>query len=95
VPDGVALDSEGNLYIAMYAPNIIYRCSVRGELTKLYDDWQQLNLFAPTNVAFGGPDMTTLIIAGLGGLSVHTARTEIPGLPLRYPKISPTARRAA
>ena len=95
VPDGVALDCEGNLYIAMYAPNIIYRCSGRGELTKLYDDWQQLNLFAPTNVAFGGPDMTTLIIASLGGSSVHTARTEVPGLRLRYPKISSTARRVA
>ena len=30
VPDGVALDCEGNLYIAMYTPNIIYRWSERG-----------------------------------------------------------------
>src|SRR5262249_7208548 len=95
VPDGVALDREGNLYIAMYSPSIIYRCSERGELTTLYDDWQQLQLFAPTNVAFGGTDMRTLIIAGLGGLSVHTARTEIPGLRLRYPKIASSGRRVA
>ncbi len=95
VPDGVALDCEGNLYIAMYTPSIIYRCSAKGELTKLYDDWQQLHLFAPTNVAFGGPDMTTLIIAGLGGSSVHTARTAVPGLRLRYPKIPSRDRRVA
>lgn len=95
VPDGVALDCEGNLYIAMYTPSIIYRYSDRGELTKLYDDWQQLQLFAPTNVAFGGSDMMTLLIASLGGLSVHTARTEVPGLQLRYPKISSSDRRVA
>lgn len=91
VPDGVALDREDNLYIAMYAPNIIYRLSPKGELVKLYDDWQQLALFAPTNVAFGGPDMRTLLIAGLGGWSIHAAPVDVPGLPLRYPKIRSTA----
>jgi gluconolactonase len=87
VPDGVALDREGNLYIAMYNPNIIYRLSAKGELETLYDDWQQLNLLSPTNVAFGGPDMKTLIIASLCGWAVHTARVEVPGLPVRYPKL--------
>lgn len=87
VPDGVALDREGNLYIAMYNPNIIYRYSAKGVLETLYDDWQQLYLLAPTNVAFGGDDMKTLIIAGLCGWSVHTARVEVPGLPVRYPKL--------
>ena len=88
VPDGVALDSEGNLYIAMFNPNIVYRYTTDGELIILYDDWQQLSLLAPTNVAFGGPDMTTLIIASLCGWSVHAAPVEVPGLKLRYPKIS-------
>ena len=31
----------------------------RGELITLYDDWEQLMLVAPTNIAFGGPDMET------------------------------------
>ena len=87
VPDGVALDCEGNLYIAMYNPNIIYRYSAKGELETLYDDWQQLSLLAPTNVAFGGDDMKTLIIAGLCGWAVHTAEVEVPGLRVRYPTL--------
>ena len=87
VPDGVALDTAGNLYVALFNPNIIYRYTTAGELQTLYDDWQQLNLLAPTNVAFGGPDMKTLIIAGLCGWSVHTAPVEIAGLPVRYPRI--------
>jgi hypothetical protein len=44
-------------------------------------------LVAPTNIAFGGPDMKTLIIASLCGWSVHTAPMEVPGLHVRYPKI--------
>ena len=87
VPDGVALDRDGNLYIALFNPNIIYQFTTGGELIKLYDDWRQLDLLAPTNVAFGGPDMKTLIIASLCGWSVNTARLDVPGLPVRYPRI--------
>jgi gluconolactonase len=87
VPDGVAFDTDGNLYISLYNPNIIYRLTTRGELIKLYDDWEQLMLVAPTNIAFGGPEMRDLIIASVCGWSVHTARVAVPGLPLRYPKI--------
>ncbi len=85
VPDGVAIDEAGDLYISLYNPNIIYRLSAAGELTTLYDDWEQLKLVAPTNIAFGGADLKTLIIASLCGWSVHTAPVEVPGLRLRYP----------
>jgi gluconolactonase len=88
VPDGVALDQNGDLYIALYNPNIVYRYTAKGELATLYDDWEQLMLVAPTNIAFGGADMRTLIIASLCGWSVHTAPMDIAGLKLRYPKIS-------
>ena len=87
VPDGLALDVAGNLYISLYNPNIIYRLSPSGELITLVDDWQQLQLIAPTNIAFGGPDMKTLIIASLCGWSIHTAAMPIPGLGLRYPDL--------
>jgi gluconolactonase len=87
VPDGVAFDEEGDLYISLYNPNIIYRYTTAGELITLYDDWEQLMLVAPTNIAFGGPDLKTLIIASLCGWAVHTAPMAVPGLKLRYPKI--------
>jgi len=86
VPDGVALDRNGDLYIAMYTPNVLYRHRPGGELVKLYDDWQQLKLIAPTNVAFGGRDLSTLLVASLCGWAIHTAPMTVPGLPLRYPK---------
>jgi gluconolactonase len=87
VPDGVALDMNGDLYISLFNPNIIYRCKPDGALVTLYDDWEQLKLIAPTNIAFGGPDLSTLIIASLCGWAVHTAPMPVPGLAVRYPKL--------
>ncbi len=87
VPDGIALDVNGDLYISLYNPNIIYRLTTGGKLIKLYDDWEQLMLVAPTNIAFGGSDMKTLIIASLCGWSVHTAPMAVQGLPVRYPAL--------
>ncbi len=88
VPDGVALDVNGNLYISLYNPNIVYRLTPEGKLETLYDDWEQLMLVAPTNIAFGGAGMKTLIIASLCGWSVHTARLAAAGLPVRYPQLA-------
>jgi gluconolactonase len=87
VPDGVALDRNGDLYISLFNPNIIYQCKPDGALITLYDDWEQLKLLAPTNIAFGGADLSTLIIAGLCGWSVHTAPMPVAGLPVRYPRL--------
>lgn len=87
VPDGLALDVAGNLYISLYNPNMIHRLTPAGTVETLYDDWEQLMLVAPTNIAFGGPDMKTLIIASLCGWSVHVAAMATSGLRLRYPKI--------
>jgi gluconolactonase len=88
VPDGVAFDTAGNLYISLYNPNIIYRYDPDGTLTVLYDDWEQLMLIAPTNIAFGGADMKTLLIANLCGWNLVTARTEIAGLRVKYPNLT-------
>jgi gluconolactonase len=86
VPDGVAFDSAGALYISLYNPNIIYRFH-GGTLRVLYDDWEQLKLLAPTNIAFGGADMKTLLIANLCGLNLASAQMSVAGLPLEYPKL--------
>lgn len=88
VPDGVALDVEDNLYTSLYSPNIVYRYGTDGELTVLYDDWEQLKLIAPTNIAFAGPDLETLVIASLCGWNLNTAPMPVPGLAVRYPKLS-------
>jgi gluconolactonase len=87
VPDGVAFDVQGNLYISLYTPNIIYRYDTNGKLTVLYDDWEQLMLIAPTNIAFGGKDMKTLLIANLCGWNLVIAQMEVAGVSVQYPQI--------
>jgi gluconolactonase len=80
----LCLDSTGALYISLYNPNVIY-CWHGGALAMLYDDWEQVILTPPTNIAFGGADMKTLLVASLCSTSLATARTDAAGLPLRYP----------
>ena len=87
VPDGVALDVEGRLFVSCYNPNVIYGITLGGEVSVVHDDWEQILLMAPTNVAFGGPELTTLIVANLFGRNLTTAPMDVAGLPLRYPEL--------
>jgi gluconolactonase len=87
VPDGIAFDEEGNLYISCYAPDRIYRYSPDGSLEILFDDWERMILNAPTNVAFAGPDLSKLAISGLCGWSVAWANVGKRGKRLHYPKL--------
>lgn len=66
VPDGLAFDVEGNLYVSCYAPNRIYKVTPGGEVTVFMDDWEAHTLSNPTNIAFGGPNLDQLFAANIG-----------------------------
>ena len=72
VPDGMKLDTAGRIYctgpagIWVYAPN--------GTLIGLIETPEVC-----ANIAFGGPDMRTLLCTT--STTVHTLRTKTPGLP--------------
>ena len=85
VPDGLAFDADGNLYISCYRPDRIYRLDNRGDLQVLADDFEGTLMAAPTNVAFCGRNLDILISANLGRW--HLTRYEVGarGLPLHYP----------
>lgn len=87
VPDGLAFDEEGALYIACYRPDRIYRLDRHGDLEVVAEDFQGTVVGAPTNVAFGGRDGRDLFIASLARWHVGRLRTAVPGLPLRYPSL--------
>jgi gluconolactonase len=80
LPDGLALDVDGRLYIACYEPSRIYRADLDGRLDLLIDDPEAHMLCHPTNCAFRG---TELFSSNLGRW--HITRTEVgaEGLPLR------------
>ncbi|MCA9858222.1 MAG: SMP-30/gluconolactonase/LRE family protein [Thermomicrobiales bacterium] len=87
VPDGIAFDMDGTLYIACYAPSVIYRLRPGGPLEVFGYDWQNTQLAAPTNIAFQGSDRTTMVIGSLARWHLTKIDVEVPGAPLHFPSI--------
>jgi len=85
VPDGLAFDEGGRLYISCYRPDRVYRLDNDGSLSVIADDFQGTDVAAPTNVAFGGKDRTTLYLASLARWHVGAIQMEVAGARLQYP----------
>jgi gluconolactonase len=87
VPDGIALDSAGDLYIACYRPDRIYRFTKKGVLEILADDPTGVVLNTPTNVAFVGPRLDLLAVANVGEWHLLLGDIGRRGTPLFYPRL--------
>ena len=87
VPDGIAFDTEGNLYISCYRPDRIYRLSKSGDLEILVEDYEGTLMAAPTNIAFCGPRRDDLLSANLGRWHISRYKLGSVGIPLNYPMI--------
>jgi sugar lactone lactonase YvrE len=66
LPDGLAFDAKGNLYVSCYTPARIYKVTTKREVSILIDDWEAHTLSNPTNLCFGGPNFDQLFAANLG-----------------------------
>jgi gluconolactonase len=91
LPDGVAFDEEGALYIACYAPDVIYRLEPGGTPVTVAEDWERVILAAPANVTFAGPERRTLVVSSLGRWHLTKGEVPVAGAPYNYPSL---ARRA-
>lgn len=74
--DGIAVDANGNLYIACYTPARIMRVRTDGTVEVLIEDPEHDIMRYPTNCAFRGTD---LFIANLGGWSITKIDVGIQG----------------
>lgn len=86
VPDGVAVTTDGRFVIACYRPDAILLVSPSGDVETLAEDPKGTVLAAPTNVAFIGADLSTMVVPNLGRW--HMSKFSVPGLrgiPLAYP----------
>jgi gluconolactonase len=59
-PDGMCLDTDGNLYVAHYGMRRVQVISPDGKVIRRYPGGN----LTTSNVAFGGPDMDTLYVTG-------------------------------
>ena len=80
LPDGLAFDAEGNLYVGCYEPSQILRVDPAGRVATLFHDDTAHMLAHPTNLAFRG---STMFAANLGRWHVTAIEVGRPGLPLR------------
>ncbi len=82
VPDGLAFDTDGNLYCSCYAPSRIYRIGADRQVSIAIEDPTCHDLSNCTNIAFGGQQGTTLFAANLGRWHITAIETDVQGAPL-------------
>jgi gluconolactonase len=85
IPDGLAFDAQGNLYVTTYASNCIYRVSPDRKIELLCKDEENLLLCQPTNCAFGGPNFDQLYVSNLGRDHISVLDLNVKGQPLHHP----------
>src|SRR5262249_55889611 len=87
LPDGIALDTAGNLYVACYASDEIWRIPVNvvgsahpaGEKQLLAWDHHAILLSRPTNIAFGGENFDEIYVPNLGRQTITRAKIGVVG----------------
>jgi sugar lactone lactonase YvrE len=79
LPDGLALDDVGNLYVSCYEPSRILRVDRFGRIEIYVEDPTAHLLCHPTNIAFDG---ATLYAANLGRWHITRVATDTAARPL-------------
>ncbi|MAE61032.1 MAG: hypothetical protein CMJ49_06715 [Planctomycetaceae bacterium] len=89
IPDGIAFDTDGRLWIACHRPDAIYTFDLQSRRLELFcEDWEGEQLRGPTDVIFAGPSRDVLLAASLDNLVIHRFDgVAARGLKLNYPKL--------
>ena len=82
--DGIAFDAEGNLWVTLPAAHMIVAITPTGERFVIAHDPSGKLIRSPTNVAWGGPDLTDLYIGDLHTDYVLTAESPVAGMPMLH-----------
>ena len=88
IPDGLALDEEGRIWIGCHRPDSIYIFDMKSRRLELFaEDWTGATLRSPTDVAFAGPNRDILLAASLNSLTAHRwNQIRVRGLRLSHPR---------
>ena len=81
-PDGICLDAAGNLYVAHYGMRQVQVVSPLGEVIRRYNGGN----LTTSNVAFAGPDGSTLFVTGGDPGALFRLDLGVKGLMILPPK---------
>ncbi len=81
-PDGIALDADGNLYVAHYGMRQVQVISPKGEMIRRYPGGN----LTTSNVAFAGPKMDQLYVTGGDPGALFRLDLGVPGLKILPPR---------
>ena len=79
LPDGLAFDTDGNLYVSYYEPSRVLQVTPAGRLERFVDDPDAHTLCHPINCAFSG---STLYTSNLGRWHITAIHTSASGVQL-------------
>lgn len=82
LPDGLAFDARGNLYVSCYTPSRIYKITPRRNVSILVEDGEAHLMSNPTNIAFGGKHYDQLFYSNLGRWHIGRIDLRVKGAPL-------------
>jgi gluconolactonase len=77
-PDGMAFDRQGRLYVAHFGSGTVYVLNPDGSIHEVIAAPGK----KPSNVEFGGADLTTLFLTETETNAIYKNKVTTPGLPL-------------
>ncbi len=89
-PDGMAFDDDGLLLVAVLTQGTVTVLGAEGDV----EEHIPLPDSFPTNLAFGGPDHSTILITGCATGELYGLEWDTRGLDLHHPVISYPRRRS-
>jgi gluconolactonase len=79
VPDGLAFDTAGDLYVSCYASDNLFLVSPDRKASLLAYDRYGTTIARPTNIAFGGPENEYLYVSNLGRWHINRVKLGVKG----------------
>jgi len=86
VPDGIAFDEAGNLWVTFPRWNAVGYITPNGDLEMFLEDPERKVLHRPTNICFGGKDRRTAFLGSLDGTTIPYFEVPYPGMRLIHQK---------
>jgi len=83
--DGVALATDGSLWVTLYRPDGLVRISPDGDVELILDDHLAQTFDAPTNIAWVGAELDRVVVANVGDTFLSIGDVGVAGEPLHYP----------